>query len=73
MSIDPTELTFELESTVPKGGQHVGTNHYVMIGTHKPTGITIRIPPDLTRSQHKQRTMIVEAMEWILHSARWVQ
>lgn len=62
----PTAITDDievsLEASRPRGGADPG----VMIVVHKPTGITIRLPPINRRSQHKRRMAATEAIEWIL-------
>ncbi len=66
----PTAITDDievsLEASRPRGGQHVDADPGVMIVVHKPTGITIRLPPISRRSQHKRRMAATEAIEWIL-------
>lgn len=50
-------------SDVTRGGQHCGVSHAVAV-EHEPTGIVVII--GCQRSQHLNRNMAVQAIEFIL-------
>jgi protein subunit release factor A len=61
------DIEWTLEPTRSPGGQHVGMDNMTIIGVHKPTGISIKLPSTgHERSQHKRRKAVEEAMQWLL-------
>ena len=57
------------EPSRPKGGQHVGTDPLIITVTHRDTGISVRLPPNHERSQHKRVLAALDAIEYLLEFA----
>lgn len=59
-----TEWLVEVVRPPSIGGQHVGTFNYPIRVTHVPTGL--RAECGWERSQHKNRKIAMEMVEWAL-------
>jgi len=64
--IPPEELKFEAERSPPPGGQHVGLGPVGVWATHIPTGTVAFCKKE--RSQHLNRQIAIEMLEWALAS-----
>lgn len=66
MALDPKELLTEPEARKPPGGQHVGAGPVGVWVTHMPTGTKAFCNKE--RSQHRNRQIALEMIEWALNS-----
>lgn len=62
------EIDWSLEPSRPKGGQQVEADPMIIVGVHRSTGVTVRVPRVNRNSQHKRKIAAKEAIEWILHT-----
>ena len=61
-----SDLLIEVVRPVSVGGQHVGCSNYPIRVTHLPTGLVAVCGWE--RSQHKNRQIAYEMIEWALVS-----
>mgnify|MGYP003513989350 FL=1 len=64
--LPPEDFHYDLIGVGSVGGQQVGPRLYDMKITHTPTGAVVIVPASSSRSQHKQRQLGLEALEWML-------
>lgn len=64
---DDCEISTE-RSRAP-GGQQVAPDPLIITVKHKPTGITVTLPPQRERSQHKRMMAALDAIEYLLETA----
>ena len=64
-----SDIAIEIIKPDKCGGQVAGSPSYPMCVTHLPTGLVIIVPP--CRSQHRQKAMAEEMIEWAKVSNHW--
>lgn len=66
--IDPGDITIETWPPVQVGGQQVGTGPHGVKVTHT-SGIVVCV--DISRSQHKNKAIAMDAIEGAMTSPHW--
>lgn len=57
-------IRWSVHTPYDRGGQHVGIPEQIVEGLHEPTGI--RAACGHERSQHKNKKVVTEMLEWAL-------
>jgi len=58
--ISPSDIEFRMTKGSGPGGQHKNKTESVVVATHKPTGVSVKIGSE--RSQHQNKAIAIEVL-----------